>query len=75
MLLTLPIGLTGSYLDDDDDDDENSVSINKLKNKYKADKGGKSGAQKAPIYSSDRYIRWSFYLSFADLVSFAALIC
>ena len=47
-------GLTGSYLDDDDDDDENSVSISKLKNKYKADKQGKSGAQKAPIYSSDR---------------------
>merc|ERR1712168_928585 len=46
-------GLTGGYLDDDDDDDENSVSISKLKNKYKADKQGKSGAQKAPIYSSD----------------------
>ena len=46
------LGLTGGYLDDDDDDDENSVSINKLKNKYKADKG--KGAQKEPIYSSDR---------------------
>ena len=40
-------------MDDDDDDDENTVSISKLKAKYKADKT-KGGAQKAPIYSSDR---------------------
>lgn len=44
-------GANTSYAHDDGSDDENAISLSAIKNKYKADKSGKSGG--AGIYSSD----------------------